>query len=95
MEFIVNKIDPDARNKIEEQIKADKIHSAKAINVNKDLKDDSKNQYTKSKKGNSKKKRFITIDGVKNFEDMLSVEVEKMESIDEDNSRGRFLDAKK
>lgn len=95
MEFIKNKVDINVRNKIEEQMKTDKIHSTKGISVDNDLKDNNKNQYTKSKKNTSKKKKVITVDGVKNLEDTLSIEVEKMESIGAYNSTGRFLDAKK
>lgn len=95
MEYIRNNIDIDARNKIEEQMKTDKVHSAKKISVDNDLKDNAKNQYTKSKKDKQSKSRVITVDCVKKFEDELSIEVEKIEDIGEENFKGRFLDAKK
>lgn len=43
MEFKLNKIDTDIRKKIDEERKEIKVHSGKAINVNKELHDDSKN----------------------------------------------------
>lgn len=95
MEYIRNKVDPDIRNQIEEQLKTDKIHSAKEISINRDSKDSPKNQYSNQKKDNKKKKRFITIDGVKSSEEKLSVEAEKAGDIGIDNCKGRFLDVKK
>lgn len=95
MEFIINKIDTDVRNKIQEEIKADKVHSGKAINVNRDLTDAKKEAYEKSNKNASTKKRYITINGIKDFEEKIAVEVEKTENIDEENSKGRVLDSKK
>lgn len=95
LEFIKNNIDIIARDKVEEQIKTDKIHSAKEISVNNNLKDNTKNQYEKPKENNKRKSKVITVDGVKNLEDVLSVAVEKEEKIYEDNSKGRILDTRK
>ena len=95
MEFKLNKIDTDIRLKMQEQIKDDKVHSGKAINVKQDLKDHNKGYYTKLKENNTEEKGYITIDGVKDSEERLSIEVEKVENINEENSKGRVLDAKK
>ena len=95
MEFIANKIDPEIRNKIQEGIKTGKIHSGKSINVNEDLKDHGKGYYTKLKTNESEQKEYITIDGVKNTQINLSVKAEKLENINQENSRGGFLDTKK
>jgi len=94
LEFKLNKIDTDIRLKMQEQIKDNKVHSGKSINVKQDLKDNSKGYYTKLK-NNSKEKGYITIDGVKDIEERLSIEAEKVENINEENSKGRVLDAKK
>lgn len=95
LEFIRNNIDTIARDKIEEQMKTDKIHSTKEISVNNDLKDNTKKQYEKPKENNKRKSKVITVDGVKNLEDVLSVAVEKEEKIYEGNSKGRILDTRK
>lgn len=95
MEFKLNKIDTDIRIKIQEEIKEDKVHSGKAINVNKDLKNGKENSFKKSKESNLQKKRCITIDGIKDYVETLTVEVEKTENMDEQNSKGTILDKKK
>ena len=47
MEFKLNKIDTDIRKKMQEEIKEDKVHSGKSINVKKDLKDEKNEEYKK------------------------------------------------
>jgi hypothetical protein len=95
LEFKSNKIDTDIRLKMQEKIKDNKVHSGKSINVKQDLKDRSKGCYTKLKEYKSEEKGYITIDGVKDIKERLSVEVEKVENINEENSKGRVLDTKK
>lgn len=96
MEFIRNNINAiDVQNKIQEQIKTDKVHASEEINVKNDLKDNKKNKYKKSKEQKPQKSKTITIDVIKNYEDKVSIEIEKIENINVDNSKGRFLDAKK
>lgn len=94
MEFKLNKIDTDIRKKMQEEIKDDKVHSGSAINVKKDLKDD---RYTEEKYEleKRKEKKYLTIDGIKDDNEKMAVEVEKLENMDEENSKGRILDAKK
>jgi len=94
LEFKLNKIDTDIRLKMQEQIKDNKVHSGKSINVKQDLKDNNKGYYTKLKNNNGEK-GYITIDGVKDIEERLSIKVENVENINEENSKGRMLDAKK
>ena len=60
MEFKLNKIDTDIRKKMQEEIKEDKVHSGKGINVTKNLKD-KKNQYIKLDEKENEK-RYFTID---------------------------------
>ncbi len=43
MEFKLNKIDTDIRKKIKEERKESKVHSGKAINVNKDFLEENDN----------------------------------------------------
>ncbi len=95
MEFKLNKIDTDIRKKMQEEIKEDKVHSGKGINVTKDLKDE-KNEYInldETKEENEK--RYITIDGIRDNRKNISVKAEKVEEINYENSKGRILDKKK
>ena len=95
MEFKLNKIDTDIRKKMQEEIKEDKVHSGKGINVTKNLKDE-KNEYVNldETKGESEK-RYITIDGTKYKDKNISIKAEKVEEINYENSKGRILDSKK
>lgn len=97
MEFRVNKIDTDIRKRMQEELKEDKVHSGKSISIKKDLKDDKKefdnNNQNFTKEGYNKK--YITIDGVKYRDKNIDIEVEKIEEVNEVNSKGRVLDATK
>ena len=95
LEFKLNKIDTDIRIKMQEEIKDDKVHSGKGINIKQDLEEHSKRDYTNLEKNSSQEKKYIIIDGIKDSNEQLSIEVEKTENIDEENSKGRILDAKK
>lgn len=94
MEFKLNKIDTDIRKKMQEDIKEEKVHSGKGINIKKDIKDE-KSRYQEDLKENEREKRYITIEGVKYHNKNIDVKVEKVEELKEDNSKGRILDKKK
>jgi len=95
LEFKLNKIDTDIRKKMQEEIKEDKVHSGKGINVTKDLKDE-KNEYINLEETKEdSEKRYITIDGTKYNDKNISIKVEKVEEINYENSKGRILDSKK
>jgi hypothetical protein len=82
---------------MQEEIKEDKVHSGKGINVKKDLKN-GKNEHNNKKQNSTKeenRKRYITINGVKYNDKNIDVKVEKVEKINDENSKGRVLDAKK
>lgn len=94
MEFKLNKIDTDIRKKMQEETKEDKVHSGKSISVKKDIKDE-RHEEAKSFDENERKKRYITIDGVRYSNKNISINVEKLEEINDENSKGRILDKKK
>ena len=94
MEFKFNKIDTDIRKKMQEEIKEDKVHSGKSINIKKDIKDE-RHEERKNFDEEESEKRYITIDGVRYNNKNISVKVEKVEEINEENSKGRILDKKK
>lgn len=93
MEFKLNKIDTDIRKKMQEQIKEDKVHGSSSISVKKDKKDNDKYNDNNYKKND--KKKFFTIDGVKYNKKELDVKGEKIERLNEGNSKGRMLDTRK
>ena len=97
MEFKLNKIDTDIRRKMQEEIKGDKVHSSKSINVKKDFKDE-KNKNNNKKQISTKEeheKKNITIEGIMYNNKNISVKVEKIEEVNHENSKGIILDKKK
>ncbi len=98
MEFRLNKVDTDLRDKLKEEIKTDKIHGNNHISIKKDLKEDEnkdKNNGETEEKNKRSSKKYILIDGVKCNTKNLYVNVEKVETLNETNSKGRFLDIEK
>ena len=97
MEFKLNKIDTDIRNKIYESTKADKVHGTKEENEITKLKDydEQKEKNNEKQKRRNNGKKYITIDGIKYDSAKVNIEAEKIETINEENSKGRILDAKK
>lgn len=97
MEFKLNKIDTDIREKIYENTKADKIHGTKEENEINKLKDydEYKEKDNKKERKTKKNKKYITIDGIKYDSVKFNVQAEKTEIINEENSKGRILDTKK
>ncbi len=94
MEFKLNKIDTDIRKKMQEDIKEDKVHSGKGITIKKDIKDE-KSLFSSELKESEHEKKYITIDGIKYNNKNIDVEAEKVEGINEGNSKGRILDITK
>lgn len=94
MEFKLNKIDTDIRKKMQEEIKEDKVHSGKSINIKKDIKDEKQGELQEYTDKESEK-RYITIDGIKENHKNIDIKVEKVEKINESNSKGRILDTAK
>lgn len=94
MEFKLNKIDTDIRKKMQEEIKEDKVHSGKGINIKKDIKDE-RHENIQNLNDEEIKKRYITIDGVKENYKNIDIKAEKIEEINQENSKGRVLDTVK
>jgi 2-phosphoglycerate kinase len=94
LEFKFNKIDTDIRKKIQEEIKEDKVHSGKNISIKKDIKDE-KNEEMQDSNDKEVKKRYITIDGIKDNHKNIDIKAEKVEKINGSNSKGRILDTTK
>ncbi|GAA0077565.1 hypothetical protein UT300005_19430 [Clostridium sp. CTA-5] len=98
MEFRLNKVDTDLRDKLQEEIKVDKIHENNNIDIKKNIKEDEnkeRNNRNNKKLKNLKKRRYITIDGIKIENKTLSIEAEKLEPDFELQNKGRIVDTKK
>ena len=97
MEFKLNKIDTDLRLKVQEQTSKDKIHYSKKINETKDAVEERKRSsknFSDDKNKRNKQKKYFTVEGIK-YGDEVKVEVEKLEELNEYNSKGRTLDMRK
>lgn len=58
MEFKLNKVDTELRQRINEERSEDKIHNKKGININKD-KNEEKDKWDMLKKGTAKEKQQV------------------------------------
>lgn len=100
MEFKLNKIDTDVRRKMQEEIKEDKVHFSKKTDKDKDVVQEKEFEEKNKKEQHKAKstevnKKYITVKGTKYEGQSIKIQVEKIENIDEVNSKGRILDAKK
>ncbi len=94
LEFILNKIDTDIREKIKEELKEDKVHYSKSISGKKDIKDE-RNEETNINHKETHERKYITVDSIKYCGENISVSAEKLEKINCENAKGRILDKKK
>lgn len=102
MEFKLNKIEPDLRQKINEETKEGKVHSKKGIAINKDKNEERnrknkeqkkpKEEFNLSRYNNESKK--ITINAVKTSEVSIKAEKEDKEKL-QNLYKGVFIDAVK
>ncbi len=97
MEFRLNKIDSDIIERMQDDFRSDKIHESKEEGAVRKLKSDEHNNFNDGKQNAKKKrpKRMISIDAVKFSNIMVKVEAEKVDMINDEDSKGLNLDAKK
>lgn len=102
MESKLNKIDMDITRKLQNEIKEDKVHSAQNITLKQDIikykeryNDKEKNSRNKKQSGDNINKKYITIDGLKDNEQYIQIDAEKLEYVNEQNSKGIIINAKK
>ncbi|WP_050606977.1 hypothetical protein [Clostridium niameyense] len=99
MEFRLNKIDTDVRQRIEDQTKEGKVHSKKGISVQKDKKQrQGKNNdfYSKVKKNLKNKKNKIKINAVKySANNNIAIEATKENKDEIFILKGSIIDTKK
>ncbi|WP_195962675.1 hypothetical protein [Clostridium tyrobutyricum] len=100
MEFRLNKIDPEVRQRIKAITKSGKIHNKSEISISKDYKDGQRrnrgnfqsqlSQY----KGKGGEKRFV-VEATKVEEVKVKAFRDDGENFSEDNNRGSIIDVKK
>lgn len=100
MEFRLNKIDPELRQRVKETTSADKVHNKREIFINKDHKDKGKNgeesfysELSKYKQGKDKKRIMVQATKVEEVE--VKAFKEERQTISKDDRRGTMLDVKK
>ncbi|MCR4943228.1 MAG: hypothetical protein K5986_01950 [Clostridium sp.] len=95
MPYQLSLITTDIRKKIVEAVKKEKIHNKERALVSAD--DQKKREYENGGKDSStrKKKRYLTIDAVKEENKKLKIDVEMDEDVLSDESLGMFIDKKK
>lgn len=94
MEFKLNKIDTDLRQRVNEITKEGRVHGAKNISISKDVSEDKKkNKDFKQYLSQQKNKDKLLVEAVKS--ENVQVEAYKEGSEAEDGSKGVFLDTKK
>lgn len=94
MEFRLNKIDTDLRQKINAITEEGKVHGAKNIAISKDVKEEKKNkQEFKRYLAQQKNKDKLLVEAVKS--ENVQVDAYKEGSDSQDEAKGVFLDTKK
>ncbi|MTK13654.1 MAG: hypothetical protein F8N39_16775 [Clostridiaceae bacterium] len=100
MEFRLNKIDPEVRNRVKETTSAGKVHTKSGIVINKD------NQNKKNKNGESfdselekqvkkKEKKKLSVDAIKVQEVEIPAYKEELDSQSKDEAAGHILDVRR
>lgn len=98
MEFRLNKIDPEVRQKVNETTSAGKIHTKTGIVINKDSKknkEDNEADFEEElKKQKKREKKKISVEAIK-VEEVQIPAYKEADSSSEDENRGHFLDVRK
>lgn len=93
MPYQLSLITTEIRRKIVESVKQEKIHDKEKVLISDR---ESKNrEYKNSEKNTTKeKKRYLTVDAIKDNSEKLEVDVEMDEDVLNDKSLGMFIDKK-
>ncbi|WML35502.1 hypothetical protein [Clostridium sp. OS1-26] len=100
MEFRLNKIDPEVRQRVKETTSSGKIHTKSGIVTNKDN-ENKKNRNGEDfsseleKQKDKRKEKIFSVDAVKVEEVEVSVYKEEKEGLSENEVRGYMIDVKK
>lgn len=98
MEFRLNKVDPEVRQRVKETTSAGKVHTKSGIVINEHNKKNKENEEPdfseKLRKQKDKKKKKILIEAVK-VEEVEVPSYKEPEDSAPDENRGHFLDVRK
>lgn len=94
MEFEFNRVNLDIKMKMQEEISANRVQSGEKSALLKELKDDEKSNNEHNAQNKKKRKQRISVYATKANE-VIGVQAEKIETLNEENSKGINLDAKK
>lgn len=92
MEYKLNKIDTDLRQRVNDAVKEGRVHSTKNIAVNKDKKEEKKEKKNYNFKSYSKDKKIV-VNAVKS--ENIEVDAFKEDVKENDSFRGSYIDVKK
>jgi hypothetical protein len=100
MEFRLNKIDPEVRQRVKETTSAGKIHTKSGIVINKDNQNKKNNNQESfdselEKQIKKKEKKILSVDAVKVQEVEVSAYKEEIESQVKDEEAGHVLDVRR
>lgn len=100
MEFRLNKIDPEVRQRVKETTSAGKIHNKSGIVINKDNQNKKNNNQDNfdselEKQIKKKEKKILSVDAVKVQEVEVSAYKEEIESQTKDEEAGHVLDVRR
>lgn len=100
MEFRLNKVDPEVRQRVKETTSAGKIHTKSSIAINKDNEnkknkngDNFKSELEKEKK--KREKKFLSVDAIKVQEVEVPAYKEELESEAQEEAAGHILDVRR
>lgn len=97
MEYRLNKIDPEVRNKVNEATSAGKIHTKSDIVINKDRKkskEDNDAEFEEELKKQKKENKKILVEAVK-VEEVEILAFKEADNLAKDEKKRHFLDVRK
>ncbi|MCH3964327.1 MAG: hypothetical protein LKE46_08615 [Clostridium sp.] len=100
MEFRLNKVDPEVRQRVKETTSSSKVHNKREIFINNDQKNKGKSgeksfdtELKKYKQGKNKKRIMVQASRVEEVE--VKAFREDWQTVSKDDGRGNILDVKK
>lgn len=94
MEFEFNRVNLNIKMKMQEESSVNRVQSGEKSALLKELKDDEKSNNEYNAQNKRKRKQRISVYATKANE-VIGVQAEKNETLNEENSKGINLDAKK
>lgn len=99
MEYRLNKIEPEVRQRVKETTSTGKVHTKSGITINKDSKnkkhDNGENFSSQLEKQRDKNKNKFSVEAMKVDEVEISAYKEELEDVDKYQIKGHILDVRK